>query len=278
MKIKLRVHAIIISSLLIFASALNALSSYALASDNQQRANKSRTTLTAQESAGTRFKGSVADAKFEMSLRREGDELKGSYFYSKSGSANSLSLRGKIDAGGNFTMQEFDSSGKQTGEFKGKWKDDQNQSGAYLEGEWKKPNAKEAQIFWASEQMIETLTTARRIAELPKLQRAVVVLRFFEDRTEAHTAEILGITPALCAPDFAEAASNVASSGKRGRRGLGGHARSQTPIGRQQIATYHRSSRLRSLSTWRPRSNTHANRSTRSARLTGRTVASSSRA
>lgn len=91
-------------------------------------------------------------------------------------------------------------------------------------------------------------------------------------------AEILGITPALCAPGSAEAASNVASSGKRGRRGLGGHARSQTPIGRQQIATYHRSSRLRSLSTWRPRSNTHANRSTRSARLTGRTVASSSRA
>ena len=91
-------------------------------------------------------------------------------------------------------------------------------------------------------------------------------------------AEILGITPVLCAPGSAEAASNVASSGKRGRRGLGGHARSQTPIGRQQIATYHRSSRLRSLSTWRPRSNTHANHSTRSARLTGRTVASSSRA
>ncbi len=47
----------------------------------------------AQDSAGTYFKGSVAGAKVEMTLRREGDQLQGSYFYTKSGRANPLSLR-----------------------------------------------------------------------------------------------------------------------------------------------------------------------------------------
>src|SRR5207253_138451 len=78
----------------------------------------------AQGSAGASFKGSVAQARFDMTLKREGNNLSGSYFYAKSGSANKLSLRGEIDAKGNFTLQEFDPSGKQTGEFKGTWKDD----------------------------------------------------------------------------------------------------------------------------------------------------------
>jgi hypothetical protein len=183
LKIKISVHALVISSLLIFASALNAANSNAHTSANQKqaevtkalRANQSKAPSTAQEAAGTRFKGSIAQAKFEMTLRRESDELQGSYFYAKSGSANPLSLRGKIDANGNFTMQEFDSSGKQTGEFKGIWKDDPNQSGASLEGEWKKPNAKEGQSFWASEQMVSftnsTQITNRQINESLKVKR-----------------------------------------------------------------------------------------------------------
>lgn len=108
----------------------------------------------AQDSGGTRFKGNIAQARFEMTLRRAGTELNGTYFYIKSGSASLLTLRGKIEANGNFTMQEFDSAGKQTGEFKGIWKEEPNQSGASLEGEWKKPNAKDWQAFWASEQML----------------------------------------------------------------------------------------------------------------------------
>ena len=89
-----------------------------------------------------------------MTLKREGDQLQGSYFYVKSGAANQLSLRGKINADGTFTMQEFDSSRKQTGEFKGTWEDDANESGASLEGEWRKPGATDGQGFSASEQMV----------------------------------------------------------------------------------------------------------------------------
>lgn len=108
----------------------------------------------AQGDGDTSFKGIVAQARFEMTLRREGSNLSGSYFYAKSGSANRLSLRGVIDSGGTFTIGEFDSSGKQTGEFKGAWKDGPNQAGAYLEGEWKRPGAKEVQSFFAYEQML----------------------------------------------------------------------------------------------------------------------------
>lgn len=140
------------------ALLLNGSTSTAGALSNLQQPGEARgfsgTRSNAQESAGTRFKGNIAQARFVMTLRREGDTLQGSYYYAKSGSSNTLSLRGKIDANGSFTMQEFDSSGKQTGEFKGTWKDDPNQSGAALEGEWKKPNAKEGQGFWAYEQTV----------------------------------------------------------------------------------------------------------------------------
>ena len=129
----------------------------------------------AQESASAQFRGSVAQARVEMTLRREGNNLSGSYFYAKSGSANKLSLRGQIDAGGNFTMQELDSSGKQTGEFKGIWKNDPNQSGALLEGEWKKPGASEGQSFFAYEQMLAftngTQVVNRQISESVKAKR-----------------------------------------------------------------------------------------------------------
>ncbi len=39
-----------------------------------------------------------------------------------------------------------------------------------------------------------TLDLARAVRTLPRAQRAVVVLRYFEDRTEAQTAEALGVS------------------------------------------------------------------------------------
>lgn len=116
----------------------------------------------AQESSGTSFKGSVAGVKVEMTLRRAGDQLQGSYFYVKSGPSNPLSLRGQIDASGHFTMQEFNSTGKQTGEFKGTWTDDPDQSGVLLEGEWMKPGGKEGQGFALYEQLV-SFTNGTRI-------------------------------------------------------------------------------------------------------------------
>jgi hypothetical protein len=192
LKIKIGAHAVIISILLTVACAVSAADSNARTPGNQKqteaakalKANRSSAPLAAQETAGTRFKGNIAQSRFEMTLRRDGNELKGSYFYAKSGSANALSLRGKIDANGNFTMQEFDSSGKQTGEFKGTWKDDPNQSGASLEGEWRKPNATEGQWFSASEQMVSftngTQITDRRINESIKAKRLDVTAEYPE--------------------------------------------------------------------------------------------------
>jgi hypothetical protein len=179
LKIKTSTQAALITLLLPLAFVLNNPISIAGALNNQKLAEEARganaSQSDAEQSAGTRFKGNIAEARFEMTLRREGDELKGSYFYAKSGSANALSLRGKIDASGKFTMQEFDSAGKQTGEFKGTWKDDPNQAGVSLEGEWKKPNAKESQSFWAYEQVISftngTQITNRQINESVKAKR-----------------------------------------------------------------------------------------------------------
>jgi len=101
-----------------------------------------------------KFEGRIGRSRFEMTLRREAGRLDGSYFYTRIGGANSLSLHGKIDADGKFVMQEFDASGTQTGEFSGVWEEEADEPGATLEGEWEKTNAKEPQHFSASEQMI----------------------------------------------------------------------------------------------------------------------------
>lgn len=129
----------------------------------------------AQDPAGTYFKGSVAGVKVEMTLRRAGDQLQGSYFYTKSGPANPLSLRGRIDASGKFTMQEFDATGKQTGEFKGTWSDDPDQAGVLLEGQWNKPGGKEGQGFALYEQLASftngTRVVSRQMNESLKAKR-----------------------------------------------------------------------------------------------------------
>src|SRR5256885_10774672 len=67
--------------------------------------------------------GEKSAANFEMSLKRDGNAISGSYYYVRSGSANKLMLKGSVAVDGSFTMQEFDAAGKQTGEFKGKWHD-----------------------------------------------------------------------------------------------------------------------------------------------------------
>lgn len=179
MKIRISTHASVVSLLLAFAFLLNVPNVNAGTPDNQKQTEEatglSAVQAGAQESGGTRFKGNIAQARFEMVLRREGGELRGSYYYVKSGSANRLSLRGKIGADGSFTMQEFDSAGRQTGEFKGKWKDEPNESGASLEGEWKKPGGVDSQSFWASEQTVSFTDGAqinsRRVNESIKAKR-----------------------------------------------------------------------------------------------------------
>lgn len=170
----------------------------------------------AQESAGTRFKGSVSGSRFEMVLRREGGELRGNYFYVKSGSANTLSLRGTIDAKGSFTLQEFDASGKQTGEFKGKWEDEPNQSGVSLEGEWKKSGGGETQNFWASEQVVSftngTQITDRHLNESLKARRLELTAEYPELTGGANVAGFNQIVKARVARELADFRKQVMST------------------------------------------------------------------
>lgn len=186
LKIKISVYVLLASSLLTFACASNAAGGANVA-ETQKKVEKSNASTAepeaiaaaAQKDAGAvKFKGQIGSAAFEMTLRRAGDDLSGSYFYVKSGSANALALAGKIDANGKFTLRETDAGGKQTGEFKGVWTNDANQPGATLEGEWAKPNAKETVFFRAAESMIllagEARLTEKQIKETIKAKRIEV--------------------------------------------------------------------------------------------------------
>jgi hypothetical protein len=107
----------------------------------------------AKAASGRIFTGIISDKKIQMTLNRQGDQISGTYFYQKIGS--DISLKGQVK-GGEFTLQEFDNSGKQTGEFKGKWNEPQYLPGAELEGTWSKPGSKQEPLnFYATEQLIE---------------------------------------------------------------------------------------------------------------------------
>jgi len=99
------------------------------------------------------FEGSIGNSlDLQMKLVREGDKLTGSYFYQRVGTK--IDLRGSVDQNGNVNLQEFDSTGKQTGEFKGVWK--QNAEGAIeISGNWSKPNSPKKTTFALHQQPIE---------------------------------------------------------------------------------------------------------------------------
>lgn len=109
--------------------------------------------LGAKVAGGKVFRGLIGDKKVQMTLKREGEQLSGTYFYLKIGS--DITLKGSIDKQGNFTLKEFDNGGKQTGEFKGKWDEPANLPAAALDGTWSKPNSDQTLSFYATEQTIE---------------------------------------------------------------------------------------------------------------------------
>ena len=99
------------------------------------------------------FAGSIGSALgLQMKLVREGETLTGSYFYKKVGTP--IDVRGTIDKDGNVVLEEFDSSGKQTGVFKGTWKTDENGL-IEIEGNWTKPNSDKKTSFSLHEEPIE---------------------------------------------------------------------------------------------------------------------------
>ncbi len=117
----------------------------------------------AKTAGGKVFKGAVSDKPVQMTLKREGDQLSGTYSYLKIGS--DLSLQGLIDKEGNFTLKESDNSGKQTGEFKGKWSDPANLPTATLDGTWSKPGSDQTLSFYATEQVVEFASGLRVVTK-----------------------------------------------------------------------------------------------------------------
>jgi hypothetical protein len=99
------------------------------------------------------FKGSIGNALgLQMKLVREGETLTGSYFYQKVG--KKIDVRGTVDKDSNVTLEEFDPHGKQTGIFKGIWKQDQN-GAIEIAGNWTKPNSDKKAAFSLHEEPIE---------------------------------------------------------------------------------------------------------------------------
>ena len=84
------------------------------------------------------FKGSIGPTlDLKMKLIRTGDQLAGSYFYQKVGTK--IDLKGTVDKDGNLQLQEFDTSGKQTGLFKGIWSSNNETGLINIAGNWSKP-------------------------------------------------------------------------------------------------------------------------------------------
>lgn len=99
------------------------------------------------------FRGEIGNQlKIEMRLVRAGDRLSGNYAYEKVGT--NINLNGTVDAKGNFTLSETDASGKQTGAFKGTWKESEAEPGATLEGSWTKPDGSGELSFYLIEQHV----------------------------------------------------------------------------------------------------------------------------
>jgi serine/threonine protein kinase len=112
------------------------------------------------------FRGSVGNNFIvEMRLKRNGTELSGSYFFKHDGDVMQhgnpsddrmpvwgkkdisqamldSSIKGKVDEQENFWLDEFDSSGKKAGSFKGRFL-----STTAVEGDWTDPNGKNARPF-----------------------------------------------------------------------------------------------------------------------------------
>jgi hypothetical protein len=87
------------------------------------------------------FEGAINNEyQIQMSLQRSGEDLSGNYFYTKH--KTDIQIKGTIDGQDNFTLNEFDGKGNQTGVFKGKLI-----SGSEMEGIWSKPNGDKSMPF-----------------------------------------------------------------------------------------------------------------------------------
>ncbi len=99
------------------------------------------------------FRGAIAGKTVQITLRRDGDKLSGTYFYSKIG--KDLKLVGTINLSSEFKLEEFDANNVKTGEIDGKWTEAPDENGIALEGNWKNPKTGKTSEFYANQQMID---------------------------------------------------------------------------------------------------------------------------
>jgi serine/threonine protein kinase len=86
------------------------------------------------------FNGEIGKYGIQMSLRRNGDSLSGTYVYTRHGT--NISLTGSIDSYQNVEMYGYDDNGIQIDVFKGRFV-----SSSRVEGQWSKPNGSRSLPF-----------------------------------------------------------------------------------------------------------------------------------
>jgi hypothetical protein len=111
-------------------------------------------TAGVTSAGGQSFRGEIGERPIVMRLQRSAENLSGSYFYE--GIGQNLTLKGRVDAQGKLSLQEFDASGKQTGKFEGQWANESDQEPSNkIEGQWSQPDGSHQIYFQLTEQHVE---------------------------------------------------------------------------------------------------------------------------
>ncbi len=135
-----------------------------MASKSQIAKNVKAAEIQSTESlvlSGTIFQIEKPRLFIYMTLRRNGSDLTGEYFYLKNQRQVPLKLSGKIYRDNNFILVERDQTGKKTGEFRGKWSEENERIS--LEGEWISPTGEKKLYFSAKQQIMAFKSQARII-------------------------------------------------------------------------------------------------------------------
>ncbi len=99
-----------------------------------------KTNIALPKAFYKKLKGTIGKSNVTMDINKKDSVLAGSYYYNSIGT--SLSLNGKIDHKGNFSLDETNENGKQTGVFKGNFTDTSTISGTWAVGDDKTKNNK----------------------------------------------------------------------------------------------------------------------------------------
>jgi hypothetical protein len=163
------VSVLLISALIVFSACRKQASKEQTANSNNATTPEGPFGGKAQTGDKFYFRGMIAgNLSIEMTLVRDGDRLTGTYFYPKVG--KSIALAGTIDKTGNVELKETDESGKDTGQFRGKWKpaaDSPDPNLFEIAGKWSRPDGSKETDFQVFQQPIEFSAAAVRI--VPKV-------------------------------------------------------------------------------------------------------------